>query len=301
MRVLVTGGAGFIGSHLLPELIKLGHHLIVVDNLSSGQLSNIPSKVVFYQEDIINGDKIDKIFYREKPEIVYHLAAQTSVPYSINHSLEDAQANIIGSINILNSCINLEVSKYIFTSSAAVYGKPEVLPIDERHTICPLSGYGVSKYTSEKYAELYGNIYGLNYLIFRCANIYGERQAKEGEGGVVSIFQNAITNNEPLCIYGDGKQTRDFIYVKDVISAAINGIYRGDKATVNISTGSGTSVNSLVSIVESVNQKSATVINRDPRPGDIKDSVLNNRMACSVLKWEPVYNIEEGILDMVKQ
>lgn len=298
MRILVTGGAGFVGSHLVPALINEKHSLIVVDNLSSGKACNIPPQAEFYQADIIDTDEIGKIFMREKPEAVFHLAAQTSVPYSIEWPERDAQANVLGTINILNACRRTRVRKYIFMSSAAVYGKLKYLPVDESHQIQPLAGYGLSKYTAEKYAELFSSIHELNFLILRCANIFGERQDNYGEGGVVSIFMDAIINGRPLYIHGDGEQTRDFIYVKDVVAAAINGIDRGDKATVNISTGKGTSINQLVSVMERAFTRTTEVKNIDSRSGDIRDSVLDNQQACRLLGWSPIYNLSQGLSNM---
>jgi len=299
MRILVTGGAGFIGSHLVLELIAAGNDVTIIDNLSSGKLSNIHEKAVFYHEDITDGERINDIFDKEKPEIVYHLAAQTSVPVSIGNPQQDAWVNIIGSINILDACRRAGVKKYVFMSSAAVYGKPQFLPVDEGHKIKPVSGYGLSKYTGEHYCEMMSELYGFDYLILRCANIYGERQDSEGEGGVISVFMNAVVKGKPLIIHGDGEQTRDFIYVRDVIAAAIRGIRHGSRATVNISTGTGTSINRLIAAIEAVNGSQAVISHEPPRAGDIRNSVLDNARACALLQWKPAYSLDEGLKTML--
>jgi len=298
MRILITGGAGFIGSHLSTELINAGHHIVIVDNLSTGKAGNIPQKAVFYQEDIVDGKRIEEIFNRERPEIVYHLAAQTSVPFSMEKPEDDARVNIMGSINVLNACVSSKAGKFIFTSSAAVYGKPENLPVNENHPIRPLSGYGISKHTVEHYTELFAENYGIKYIIFRCANVYGEKQERDGEAGVVSVFMDALIKDKLMYIHGDGEQTRDFIYVRDVVTAALQAIDNGENGIINISTGLGITVNKLITVMENASRKTARVEKIEPRSGDIKNSVLSNQLACRLLGWKPAFSLEDGLLNM---
>ena len=219
MNILVTGGAGFIGSPIVDKLIDNEHNVIVVDNLSTGTINNVNKSANFIQGSIIDREFIESIISKYKPDCVIHHAAQIDVQRSIEDPTFDCDTNIRGTLNILNSCVKNNVSKIIYASSAAVYGNPNYLPIDENHSINPMSYYGISKFTPEMYIKVYSNMFDIKYTIFRYSNVYGPRQVSKGEGGVVSIFIDKMLMNQSPYIYGDGQHTRDFIYVKDIANA----------------------------------------------------------------------------------
>jgi UDP-glucose 4-epimerase len=300
MRILITGGAGFIGSYLEAELLKAGHTLIIVDNFSTGIKSNISTEVLFYEADILDFPRMNDIIFREKPEIVFHLAAQTSVAYSIEYPQIDANTNVLGSISIIESCARNGVQKIIYFSTAAVYGKPEALPLVEEHPVRPLSAYGISKHTVEHYLEMYSRQKHIKYCILRCSNVYGKRQNNAGEGGVITRFMQALLNNQVLYIHGDGEQTRDFIYVQDVVNAALKAIELEDNCIINISTGEPTSVNNLLSLLQKVSGRSTVVKNVEERAGDIKHSVMDNKKARYILNWNLQYTLEQGIKSLIE-
>lgn len=298
MKVLITGGAGFIGSHIADSLIEKGQKVVIVDNLSTGSTENINPKAQFYKVDITQ-EEIYKVFEGEKPEYVIHHAAQINVQNSLLNPFLDAEINILGTINVLESCRRYGVKKVIYASSAAVYGVPEYLGIDEYHRVQPISFYGISKHTPEHYIELYNNLYGLNYTILRYANVFGERQVSSGEGGVVAIFFDKLLKNENVIIFGDGTATRDYIYVKDVVRANLHAIEKGTNEVINIGTGIGTTVNELFEITKNLSGTNITPIYGKPRDGDIKDSLFDVRKANVVLGWEPQYTLTEGLKCMM--
>lgn len=299
MKVLVTGGAGFIGSHIVDRLIELNHDVSVVDNLSTGKKENLNEKAKFYECNITNYETLKLIFDIEKPEVVIHNAAQISVQESLKHPNLDASSNILGTINILECSRNSNVRKIIYPSSAAVYGNPEYLPIDENHTINPISFYGISKYTPEHYIRIYSQLYGIKHTIFRYANVYGMRQDAKGEGGVVSIFIDKVLNGETPFIFGDGSQTRDFVFVKDVAEANILALTRGDNETINISTNTPVTVNGLYETIKEVSRIFIEPIYKEERNGDIRHSYLNNFKAKEILGWENAYSLSQGLQDTI--
>lgn len=219
MKILVTGGAGFVGSHLVNKLIKKGHKVIVVDNLSAGKKNNLNPKAKFYKIDI-GSPKISQIFKIERPKIVYHFAAQINVRKSLEEPDEDAKINILGTLNILKNSKKHKVKKFIFPSSVGVYGESKIFPIKESHSLNPIAPYSIGKLAIEKYLKFFHS-QGLDSVILRFANVYGPRQTSSGEGGVTAIFINKLLNNEKPIIFGSGKQTRDFLYVEDAVRAAI--------------------------------------------------------------------------------
>lgn len=294
MKILVTGGAGFIGSHLVDYLISLNHYVCIVDNLSTGRLQNVNKKASFYQMDIAD-PKLIELFLDKRPEIVYHLAAQISVPESIKDPLTDAQTNITGTLNLLDACRIYNVKKIIYSSSAAVYGNASQLPITEESPIMPVSPYGISKYTVECYLKIYAMLYGLNYTILRYANVYGERQNSGTEGGVVAIFADKLSKSVSVEIYGDGEQTRDFIYVKDVVSANIAALTNGNNDVFNIGTGRKNSINVVYNTMKRILNTYQPPIYAKKRSGDLRDSYFNIEKAKKLLIWEPEYLIYEGL------
>lgn len=299
MKVLVTGGAGFIGSHVVDLLIENGYEVVIVDNLSTGKEEFINEKAIFYKKDITDDD-LYEIFEKEKPDYVIHQAAQIDVQKSIDNPVFDAKVNVLGTVNLLECCRKSGVKKTVYASSAAVYGNPEYLPIDEGHRINPISYYGISKHTPEHYFEVYRQLYDLKYTILRYANVYGIRQDPKGEGGVISIFIDKMLKGEMPVIFGDGNQTRDFVYVKDVAKANLLALEKGDNEIVNISTNKPTSINELVDLMNKIMNTSLEPVYKEPRKGDIVHSYLDNKKALDVLGWKPEYSLEEGLKETIE-
>lgn len=298
MQVLVTGGAGFIGSHLVDSLIEQGKEVHVVDDLSTGKLENLNPATAFYKMDIGDpglGDLVCNI----RPEVVFHLAAQISVPCSLEDPYEDTRINVLGTVNLLEACVKARVKRVVFSSSAAVYGMPQYSPVDEDHPLLTISPYGASKAAGEEYLRLHHRLYGLDYVILRYANVFGPRQDAAGEGGVVSIFAQAMRDGLPLTIYGDGEQTRDFIYVKDVVRANLAALLCAPAITVNVATQRAASVNYLANLMQRIGNSSSLIKYAPERAGDIRDSTLCNVRAKEILKWEPVFTLEEGLSEML--
>ncbi|SEC04856.1 NAD-dependent epimerase/dehydratase family protein [Paenibacillus sp. GP183] len=294
MNVLVTGGAGFIGSNIVDSLIDEGYHTGVVDNISTGFRGNVNPRAEFFEMDIAN-PLLSEVFASFKPELVIHHAAQIDVRRSILHPEQDAAANIMGTLKLLEMSRTYEVRKIIYASSAAVYGAPQFLGITEDHPKKPQSFYGVSKLAVEPYIDVYSQLYGLDYTILRYANVYGMRQDPRGEGGVVSIFIDKLLRGESPMIYGSGEQTRDFIYIKDVVRANLAAIDHGAKTIVNIGTNRQTSTNDLLKLLTLVMGEQVHPIYQKSRAGDIEHSRLDNSLAKEVLKWEPRYSLMRGL------
>ncbi|MBP2635104.1 MAG: UDP-glucose 4-epimerase [Firmicutes bacterium] len=297
MKVLVTGGAGFIGSHTVDKMIDKGWEVVVIDNLSSGLKANVHAKARLIVIDILDNKVLD-IFSQEKFDAVLHLAAQTSVPYSIEHPDVDCQVNLLGLVNIMEACRKTGVKRVVFPSSAAVYGDADNIPITEDAELKPESFYGLSKCTSERYLALYRQIYQLEYVALRYANVYGERQGDGGEGGVVSIFTRKIAEDQPIHIFGDGGQTRDFIYVGDVAEAncqALAAPLSVANRVYNVSTQTQTSVNTLTDWLSKAAGKTVTPNYLPPREGDIYHSALSNQAAVTRLGWKPQIPLADGL------
>lgn len=297
MKVLVTGGAGFIGSHIVEKFSKNGHSVIVIDNLSSGSLENIKGleNVKFYEIDIRDKRLID-IFLDEKPDLVYNEAAQISVTESIKDPYNDTSINLVGLVNVLDCCVKTNVKKFITASSAGVYGIPKNSISYETDELQALSFYGLSKMTGEKYVKLYHDLYKLPYIILRYSNVFGPRQSNKGEAGVVAIFSDAMVNNHDIYIDGDGLQTRDFIYVKDVASANYAvGIEKVENEIFNVSNNSNISINDLFSSMKKAFSYTKNAIHREKRVGDIRDSQLSNEKLLNMTSFRPEYSLEQGM------
>lgn len=292
--ILVTGGAGFIGSNLVDRLLKDNYKVVVVDNLETGKFENINPKVKFYNLDICSL-KISKIFKKEKPEVVFHFAALVDVGESIKNPLQEVKTNIFGSVNILENCINFNVKKVIFASSAAVYDKTNVLPTSEDNKLNPRSPYGISKLTIEKYLNYYYTIFGLSFVVLRFANVYGKRQNSNGKAGVIAIFCDKILNKKSLIIYGSGKQTRDFIYVEDVVESAILSMKENINGFFNVGTGKETSINNVLKVIgleSGLKFKKKYILSKEDEQ---QRSCLDCKKAKRVLKWQAKFNFSEGI------
>ncbi|WP_391118178.1 NAD-dependent epimerase/dehydratase family protein [Psychrobacillus sp. L3] len=294
MKVIVSGGAGFIGSHLVDALISKGMEVHILDNLVSGQIDYVNPQAHMYVVDI-GSEEARKIIMEVRPNAVFHLAAQADVGKSVLYPRYDADINIIGTINMLEACHKAKVKKFIFASTSAVYGNLNRELLSEDEVTIPASYYGLSKLTAESYIRLFYELYRQPYTILRYANVYGPRQMAKGEGGVVAVFFDRIKKGGSINVHGDGKQTRDFIYVKDIVSANLAALTYGNQETIQISTSQKTSINEILSFVTDIH---GTKVVRDftaSREGDIKHSCLCNKKAQLHLKWKPIYNIEDGL------
>lgn len=295
MRVCVTGGAGFIGSHLVDRLITLGHTVLVIDNLSTGVREFVNPEARFVEMDVRDSN-IDSIFADFKPQVVFHEAAQTMVPASMENPKMDCDVNLIGLINMLEAARKHEVEHFLMPSSAAVYGDLDTLPLTEDMSGKPTSFYGLTKLTAEGYLRIYEQAFGLKTVCFRYANVYGPRQGDGGEGGVISIFNRLIVEGKPLTVYGDGEQTRDFIYVEDVVEANIKAMGNTSCTGIyNVSTNTGTSVNELITRFRSISGADFMVHYEDERIGDIKHSRLSNAKAERDFGFVASTTLDEGL------
>lgn len=295
MKIIVTGGAGFIGSHLVDKLIEKGHSVLVLDNLSTGLKDFVNSQADFLQMDIRDA-KLKEVFVEFKPDYVFHEAAQTMVPASMKDPAMDCDINVKGLINVLEACRAAGVKKIIAPSSAAVYGNLDSLPLNETMTGLPSSFYGVTKMVMEHYLRLYQEAFDLPYICFRYANVYGPRQGDGGEGGVISIFGKQAVLGEQFRIFGDGEQTRDFIYVDDVVDANLLAMEKeGITGVFNVSTNCGISVNQLVEAFNQVAGESFSVSYEPERAGDIKHSRLDARKAEKELGFKARINLTDGL------
>jgi len=297
VQILITGGAGFVGSHLADALLAAGHNVTVVDNLSTGLRTNVPAHARFIHADVRS--ELDPVFRTVRPEVVYHLAAQVSVPDSVQDPSHDLAVNVQGAVNVLESAARVSARKLVAVSSAAVYGAPQILPIREDHVQFPLSPYGLSKLTGEAYVRLIAPIRGLQYTILRPANIYGPRQRAEGEGAVVPAFVTRLLAGKDPVIHGDGSQTRDFIYVKDMVQALVQAGTRADGMVLNASTGSAVTVAELWHLIAGNLGWKRPPVFGPARVGDIPHSVMANAMARQALNWRPSVVLAEGLAHTV--
>lgn len=295
MRITVTGGAGFIGSHLVDRLIEDGHTVQVIDNLYTGNKEFVHSKAQFVELDI-RDPKLYSVLEEFRPDYIFHEAAQTEVSTSMSDPMLDCDINLMGLINLLNAAVKLDVKKFLMPSSAAVYGNLDTLPLNEEMIGNPSSFYGLTKLTTEHYLRIYHEAFGLPYICYRYSNVFGPRQGNGGEGGVISIFAKAIVQGSPIIIYGDGKQTRDFIYVDDVVEANILGIQHQVTGIYNVSTGISSSVNLLVDEFRNISGKDIEVVYDKPRLGDIRDSVLATDKSEKELLFTAKYNLHDGLI-----
>lgn len=300
MKVLVTGGAGFIGSHVVDLLIEHGHEVVVVDNLSTGRVENLNPKARFYHLDV-SDPNLERVFAREKPDCVNHHAAQASVPFSLAEPVKDAQINILGSINLLALSQRFSVSKFIYVSSGgACYGEPQYLPVDEAHPVNPLSPYGASKHAFEHYLYLFGVNYGLDYTVLRYANAYGPRQDPYGEAGVVAVFASKMIKGESPVINGDGLQERDFVYVGDYARASLVALNRGTGQVFNLGSGVGVSVNQAFEKLKEITGYVGPEIHGPAKLGEIFKIYLDASKARRELGWQPAVSLETGLTETVK-
>jgi UDP-glucose 4-epimerase len=300
MKILVTGGAGFIGSHLVDRLIQEGHELVVVDNLSTGKRRNINRAAEFYKLDIQSGWRLARVFRNERPSLVMHLAAQMDVRRSVEDPTYDAQVNILGTVNVLQQAVNHGARKVIFASSGgAIYGEQEVFPASEAHPTQPLSPYGISKLSGEHYLAYFQRLSGIQCVALRFANVYGPRQDPEGEAGVVAIFTRKLLSGEQAIINGNGRQTRDFVFVDDVVEAHLAVMGKDVQGTYNVGTGEETTVNELFRILADEIRPGAKELHGPAKKGEQIRSVID-AAKLHQLGWEPKISIRDGLARTVE-
>ena len=296
MRVLVTGGAGFIGSHIVDGLVEDGHEVALVDDLSTGDIENLNPEARLYAVSIATFEELNEVFEKVRPEVVNHHAAQTSVRQSMVDPSFDALVNIVGSINVLRLCVKYGVSRVIFASTCAVYSEPVYLPMDESHPIRPQSAYGMSKHAVENYVRFYADAYGLRYKVFRYGNVYGPRQNPEGEAGVVAIFAGQLLSGVRPTIYGDGTKTRDYVFVQDLVKANLLAMDEvGDNEIFNLAGGVEVTDLEIFKAVCRATGASVEPTYAPKRPGEADRVGMDCSKAGRILGWSATTALDEGI------
>ncbi|MDD2228528.1 MAG: NAD-dependent epimerase/dehydratase family protein [Candidatus Cloacimonetes bacterium] len=303
MKILITGGAGFIASHVADAYLEAGHKVAIVDNLSTGQLRNLNPKATFYQMDICD-PAIGQVFEAEQPDIVNHHAAQASVPLSIANPLYDAEVNVKGVINVLENCVKYKLKKVIYISSGgAMYGEAEETPTTETYPPKPLSVYAIHKLMGERYLDYYHHQYGLDFTVLRYANVYGPRQVAHGEAGVVSLFVEMLLSGKTptICKYADQPRgmIRDYVFVGDVVRANLAVLSKGDNQAFNIGTCVTTHTEDLYNEIDKQLHTNITPTFSDARKGDLRVSLLDISKASAILDWEPKTNLKDGLEQVI--
>ncbi len=294
-KILVTGGAGFIGSTLVDKLIDQGHAVTVLDNLVTGRRDYLNQAADFWERDILDPELIT-LMQTAKFDLVYHLAAQIDVRISVSDPVFDNQINVLGGLNLLTAARQSGVKKVVMASTGgAIYGETEELPTSESAPTYPLSPYGIHKLTLEKYLNYYYQVYGLNYTVLRFANVYGPRQYKGGEAGVIAVFTEAMAKGKTCVLYGDGQQTRDFVYVDDVVAALVSAAEIDCRGEINISTGVEIDMWQMVAAIEAAASDKLKLDRAPARLGEQRRSVLLNRRALETLNWRPQIEFAEGV------
>ncbi len=294
-KILVTGGAGFIGSHVVELYVKAGHDVVVVDNLSTGFRENVHAKARLVEMDLRSAE-LDGVFEREKPSIVNHLAAQMDVRRSLEDPMFDAETNVLGALRLLDCCTRHGVEKLIYAGTGgAVYGEPEVLPASEETPIHPLCPYGVSKYTVEQYIRMYKRVLGLPYTILRFPNVYGPRQNPKGEAGVCAIFIRMMLEGERPTLYGNGTPLRDFVYVEDIARANVLALDKGEGETINLGSGRGTSVREVFETLKALMSFAQDPVLEPLRTGEVDRIYTTGDKAAEILGWKPALDLREGL------
>lgn len=300
-KVLVTGGAGFIGSHVVDRCISEGYEVAIIDNLSTGFRKNLNPKATFYEVDIRDFEKVKMVFEKEKPDYVNHHAAQMDVRKSTQDPVFDAECNIIGSLNLILNSVEFKIKKLIYISTGgAVYGEPQDLPVTEEYPPNPLCQYGVSKHTVEHYLYLYRRNFDMNYTVLRYPNVYGPRQNPHGEAGVIAIFLGLMLDGERPTIFGDGTQTRDYTFIEDIVDANLIAMTKEDGEIYNIGTGVETSVRQIFDSIEAILQTGLEPIYADERVGEIQSISLDATKAKEEIGWFPKHDFLSGLKKTIK-
>lgn len=298
MKVLVTGGAGFIGSHVVDAYVAAGHQVAVVDNLSTGRRTQVNPAARLYDVDV-RSPQLREVFERERPEVINHHAAQVSVVASVADPRTDAEINVMGTVHLLTLCAQFGVRRIVFASTGgAIYGEPQHLPAGEDHPAVPVSPYGISKLAAEPYVRYFGSGAGL-WAVLRYANVYGPRQDPHGEAGVVAIFAQAMLDGRAPTIFGDGTQTRDFVYVEDVARASLLAVTVATSDLANIGTGIETSVNDIARHLADLIGFRGGVLHAAARPGEVYRIALNPAKAQRWLGWTPRTSLRDGLRQTV--
>jgi UDP-glucose 4-epimerase len=295
MKIVVTGGAGFIGSHVVELYVSRGHEVLIVDSLVTGKRENLHPKARFFELDIRDA-KVADLIRSEKPDVINHHAAQMDVRKSVADPIFDAQVNILGTIELLKAARDAEVKKVLFVSSGgAVYGEQETFPAPEAHPTWPVSPYGISKRSGELYAHFFQTEYGLKFVAFRYANVYGPRQDPHGEAGVVAIFSGKMLRGEPVTVNGDGKQTRDYVYVGDVARMSALALETDATGPVNVGTSIETDVNVLAAMIRDAAGSRSEITHGPAKGGEQRRSVVDVARAAQVFGWRPEVSLREGL------
>jgi UDP-glucose 4-epimerase len=295
MKIVVTGGAGFIGSHVVELYVSRGHEVLIVDSLVTGKRENLHPKARFFELDIRDA-KLADLIRSEKPDVINHHAAQMDVRKSVADPIFDAQVNILGTIELLKAARDAEVKKVLFVSSGgAVYGEQETFPAPEAHPTWPVSPYGISKRSGELYAHFFQTEYGLKFVAFRYANVYGPRQDPHGEAGVVAIFSGRMLRGEPVTVNGDGKQTRDYVYVGDVARMSALALETDATGPVNVGTSIETDVNVLAAMIRDAAGSKSEITHGPAKGGEQRRSVVDVTRAAQVFGWRPEVSLREGL------
>jgi UDP-glucose 4-epimerase len=295
MRILVTGGAGFIGSNVVNRFLDLGHEVAIVDNLCTGRNGNLDARARFYELDICDEARLQEAFADFRPEIVDHHAAQIDVRKAVADPVFDARVNVLGGIAVVRAALAAGVRKFIYASTGgAVYGNPEVIPCTEEHPIRPISPYGISKHVLEHYLELYGLLEGLRWTVLRYANVFGPRQDPKGEAGVNAIFTGLMLEGKQPTIFGEGDKTRDYVFVGDVVEANVLALERGDGEIVNIGTGVQTSDQEVYDAIAAATGYTEPPLYTEERKGEVRHIALDASKAKRVLGWEAQVSFREG-------
>lgn len=299
MRILVTGGAGFIGSHVAEAFLKDGHEVAIVDDLSTGARENVPDGARFYEQDIRDAG-LEKVFAEFRPEVVNHHAAQANVPASVQDPVYDASVNVLGGLNLLRQCAAHGARKFVYVSSGgAMYGEPDpaAIPVSEDAPVRPLSPYGASKQAVEAWLGVFQRTFGLDYTVLRYANIYGPRQGIREEGAVVAVFATRMAAGEPVTIDGTGQQTRDFVHVSDCVTANVAALERGSGSAVNIGTGREASIQDVFDLMATAAHYTLPPRYGPARQGDVQRIALDPSLAADHLGWRAQTELERGLAD----
>jgi len=297
MKILITGGAGFIGSHLADAYLQDGHEVAIIDNLETGFIENINPDARFFECDIRDEAAVSRHFDEFRPDIVSHHAAQMSVRLAVADPNYDVSINLIGALNVLQNAVRVGARRFVFASSGgAVYGEPQYLPVDEEHPIAPESPYGLTKFAFEHYLRIWSHLHDITPVILRYANVYGPRQTPHGEAGVVAIFAGKLFEDQPCTIFGDGSMTRDYVHVNDVAAANRAALEKGDNAIVNIGAGLETSTREVFdAVLAAADEGESEPIYKPERPGEVHNIFLAIERAKEVLDWCPQVELREGV------